>query len=442
MDGDSQLTAWVLFIIFLTLNFCLYAFDAAFKNLNETELEEKKEKDDKAKKLLDLIEKPRNFLITNLFIHMITILIAGIMLFLYDTQKLSGFILHYIQIPQELSEIIGAVIVGIFFCIIIIGFSIVVPKKLGMKYSKGLAFQMVDFMGFLMKLCYPVTWLITFFSKLILKIFHVDLNADFENVTEDEIKSMVSEGHEKGVLEAGEAKMIANIFEFGDKEAKDIMIHRKNIFALDGEISLNQAAAIMLEANKTRFPVYYDDIDNIIGIINFKDVMVRQHNQEQLSSSIKDIKNLLRKAEFIPETRNIDDLFKFMQSTKTHMVIVVDEYGQTSGIITMEDILEEIVGNIMDEYDEEENYILSQKGNTFVVNGMIPLEEINDNLGIHIDEEEYDTLNGYLISKLDRIPHEDEKPEIVLDGVEYKILSVENKMIALVRITILDKNKE
>lgn len=440
MDGASQWTAWVLFVIFLILNFCLYAFDSAFKNLNETELEDTKENDDKARKLLDLIERPRNFLITTLLISMITILIGGIMIFLYDTRKITGFILHYLPMPLELSYVIGATLVGILFCILIIGICSIVPKKIGMKYSKSIAFRMIDFIGFLMKLCYPFIWIITLFSKLILKCFHIDLNADFENVTEDEIKSMVSEGHEKGVLEAGEAKMIANIFEFGDKEAKDIMIHRKNIFALNGEISLDQAAKIMLESNKTRFPVYYDDIDNIIGIINFKDVMVRQQKKENFSSGIKDIKNLLRKAEFIPETRNIDDLFKFMQSTKTHMVIVVDEYGQTSGIITMEDILEEIVGNIMDEYDEEENYILSKKGNTFVVNGMIPLEEINDSLGIHIDEEDYDTLNGYLISKLDRIPHEDEKPQIVLDGVEYKILSVENKMIALVRITILDKN--
>ncbi|MGN0382677.1 MAG: hemolysin family protein [Eubacterium sp.] len=259
-----------------------------------------------------------------------------------------------------------------------------------------------------------------------------------DNVTEEEIMSMVNEGHEQGVLMASEAEMITNIFEFGDKEAKDIMMHRKNIVAVNAQWTLEETVRFMIEENHSRFPVYEGDLDNIIGILNFKDVMIIREGHAYDQSLIKDIPDLLRQAYFIPETRNISDLFKEMQSQKIHMEIVIDEYGQTSGLIAMEDILEEIVGNILDEYDEEEDSIVKVADNVYNVTGMTPLEELEDKLSMHFEvEDDYDTLNGYLISKLDKIPQDNEVYEIDSDGYHFKVLSVEDKMIALVQVTIL-----
>ena len=198
------------------------------------------------------------------------------------------------------------------------------------------------------------------------------------DVTEREIISMVNEGHEQGVLQASEAEMITNIFEFGDKEAQDIMIHRKNIIALDGNMTLQEALTFMISENKSRYPVYDGDIDHIIGILHFKDaVRARETGRSNTitEKKIKSIKGLVREARFIPETRNIDALFHNMRAMKIHMVIVIDEYGQTAGLVAMEDILEEIVGNIMDEYDEEEGHIEEKSENEYVIEGLTPLKE-------------------------------------------------------------------
>ena len=170
---------------------------------------------------------------------------------------------------------------------------------------------------------------------------------------EEEIISMVNEGHEQGVIQESQAQMIQNIFEFTDKEAQDVMTHRRNITAIDGTMNLRDALTFMLDDTHSRFPVYLDNLDNIIGILFLKDAM-RWHTRDQHAYDdwqIKDVPNLLRKAVFIPETRNISQLFKNMQMRKLQMVIVADEYGQTAGLVAMEDILEEIVGNILDEYD-------------------------------------------------------------------------------------------
>jgi len=257
-----------------------------------------------------------------------------------------------------------------------------------------------------------------------------------QQAAEENILSMVNESHEQGYIEASEAEMISNIFEFGDKMAKDIMTHRKNIVAVDGEMTLAEAVEYILEENNSRYPVYVDDIDNIIGILHLKTAVIFSKQQGMSERKLKDIPELLHEAFFIPETRNINTLFRDMQFNKIHMEIVVDEYGQTVGLIAMEDILEVIVGSILDEYDEEENFITACEDGTYLVDGMTTLEDLEDTFGLVYDEEDIDTLNGFLISKLDRILSEDDKPEIEVDGCKYQVLSVENKMISLVRLTL------
>ena len=257
-----------------------------------------------------------------------------------------------------------------------------------------------------------------------------------DNVTEEYIVNMVNEGHEQGVLLASEAEMIANIFELDEKEVKDIMTHRTNVVAINGEINLRDNIGIMLDEKYSRFPVYVENIDNIVGIIHLKDAIIIHERGEHDDWRLVDIPGIVREVGFIPETRNINDVFKDMQREKMHMQIVIDEYGQTSGIVAMEDILEEIVGNIQDEYDNEEENIIKKEENVYIVNGTTTLTELNDVLGLNIQDEDYDTINGYLISCLDRILNDDERPEFKKEGIEYKVLDVQNKMISKVQITI------
>ena len=258
-----------------------------------------------------------------------------------------------------------------------------------------------------------------------------------DNVTEDDIMTMVDEGHEQGVLETREARMIRNIFELDEKQAGNVMTHRKHITALPGSMLLKDAARFVLrEGNNTRYPVYGEDLDDIIGTIHMRDVLVHAESDREAAMELSKVPGVLREAHFIPETRKLDSLFREMQSQKTHMEIVIDEYGQTAVLVTMEDILEEIVGNILDEYDVEEKFIVSQENGELVMSGMTPLSQVQEALDIAFPEEDldnYDTINGLLISRLDRIPREEEMPEVIYQGVRFSVIKVENKMIHTVR---------
>ena len=256
---------------------------------------------------------------------------------------------------------------------------------------------------------------------------------------ENEIISMVNEGHEQGVLETDEATMINNIFEFGDKDAGEIMINRSNILAIDKKMLFHEALNFMLSNRNSRYPVYDENLDNIVGILYLKDAMRFHAKDESLEAPICDIKGLIRKAMFIPETMNINDLFKTMQSKKTQMAIVIDEYGQTVGLISMEDILEEIVGNILDEYDEEEKHIRKVGKDSYIVDGFTPLSDIEKVIPVKFETEDFETLNGFMISKLDRLPEKSEKFSVTLGDYSFSIIKVENRNISKVSVKKIDK---
>lgn len=260
---------------------------------------------------------------------------------------------------------------------------------------------------------------------------------------EDEIISMVNEGHEQGVLETSEATMINNIFDFVDKEAGEIMTNRSNIVAIDKDTGLLDALNFMLNNSNSRYPVFSENLDNVIGILYLKDAMRFHAKDESLDKPISEIKGLIRKAMFIPETMNINDLFKTMQSKKTQMAIVIDEYGQTAGLIAMEDILEEIVGNIMDEYDTEEKHIRKTGKDSYIIDGFTSLNDIEKLLNIKFEVEDFETLNGFMISKLDRLPEKDEKFSTEVSGYLFNILSVENRIVTKVSVKkIITKEEE
>lgn len=235
------------------------------------------------------------------------------------------------------------------------------------------------------------------------------------------------------------AGLIRNIFRYMDKDAKDIMTHRKNIVGIDASQTLEDAFQFMLGENFSRFPIYENDIDEITGFIHLREAATCYLDEKLRKCPVKDLKDYIRPVAFIPETKSIDKLFKEMQAEKNHIVIVLDEYGQTSGLVAMEDILEEIVGNILDEHDEDDSMIHAQVDGSYLVDGLTDLEELEDLLHISFEEEECDTLNGFLIKQLERIPAEDEKCSVVFEPYRFTILSVDNNTIDTVKIEKLAK---
>lgn len=263
-----------------------------------------------------------------------------------------------------------------------------------------------------------------------------------DNVT-DEIKNIVQEGHQQGELLDSEAEMITNIIEFGDKEAHDIMTHRKNIVAIDADTTIKDCFEFVLGENYSRFPVYEADIDHIIGVMHLRDLLKIYADSYKRNHTIYELKDeMLFDPHFIPETRNINALFKSMQSEKVHMAVVVDEYGQTTGIVTMEDILEEIVGNIMDEYDVEEQYIVRDSDGSYIMDGYTQLDDIEDMLNISFADEDSDTLSGFIISRMEHLPEDNEQFEVWYSGYRFSVLEVDNKRVKKVRVTYEPHDEE
>ena len=424
MDGDaSTLLGACLLAFLLILNFIMTAFAAAIRSVSDAELQEAFESEGKPPdEICELKDHSERLMHTIWLLTAVTYTGTG-----YFLTRLTRQHPIYVTFP------ILAILLYLF------GNSI--PEMLGHKNASRWLLHRFGIVRIVMLAVSPLTYIMTLVSHVCVRILGIDPKSFESEVTEDEIISMVNEGHEQGVLDAREAEMIQNIFEMDDKKAGDIMIHRKNIIGIDGAQNLNAAIAFMVEQPLSRFPVYLDNIDNIIGILHFKDAM-RFHTMSQYDNwLIKDIPELIREAKFIPETRGINLLFRGMQSGKLQMVIVADEYGQTAGLVTMEDILEEIVGNIQDEYDKDVEFIRRDGNGDLLMDGMTPLADVEDTLGVSFDET-YDTLNGLLISRLDRIPEDGEKAEITENGYLFQIIEVKNKIIRLVKITKLQEEKE
>lgn len=259
-----------------------------------------------------------------------------------------------------------------------------------------------------------------------------------EEKVEEEILSMVEEGHEQGVIEENEAEMISNIFEFSDKYAKDIMTSRQKIIAVENTCTVDEALHFALENQFSRYPVFEGDIDNIIGVVHLKDLIAAYLKNPNTS-----VMDVLEEPIFIHPTYNISKLLQKMQLQKIHMSIVLDEYGQTEGLVAMEDIIEEIVGNILDEHDEDEEVCIRKlHGGAYLVKGDAGLDELEDIIEIEFPDEDFETLNGFLLYELGRFPMEDEKIEIVYQGYKFTPVKISDKMITLVKIEKSNEKKE
>lgn len=439
MDDGGPTASIIIFVGLLLVNMLFYGFGAAIQCLNRKEVEKRAENKKKAsERLLKIMEKPERYVNTVQFVVTLINLIVGWFYLRMWLEFVRNAAAKVTFLPVRAIGVVSLCITMLFLVYVLLTFGILIPKRIASKYPVHWAYACIHPVHYITWLLRPLTGLTGITSKLILGVFGIREGDEPQDVTEEEIISMVNEGHEQGIFQAGEAEMISNIFEYGEKEAKDIMIHRKSIMALESSTPLQDAVQFMLEERNSRYPVYEENIDHIIGILYMKDAMRALSAGDNRNSALKETKDLLRDAAFIPETRKIDVLFQMMQSQKTQMAIVVDEYGQTSGLVTMEDILEEIVGNILDEYDEEEEHIEEKGNNEYLIEGMTPLEELEERFGIDFEEEELETLNGYLISKMQRIPEEGEDFSIVIGEYHFKVISVENKMIQTVLVTKQD----
>jgi len=446
MDEDGPTASMIIFVVLLLIDIFFYGFGVALDALNEKEVERRadEEKDKRSIRLLKLIGNPAEYVNTvQLITSLINIIIGAVHLGIL-LQSVSDLLraatetgLKSESIPAGVIAVIAAVLSTGLLLYITLTLGVLLPKCLAARAPEKWAYLFITPVYYVTKLLKPFTGLVTVTCGGILKLFGINMKDEEADVTEEEIISMVNEGHEQGVIEASEAEMISNIFELGDKEAQDIMTHRMNIVGIDGEMTLSEAVSFILQENYSRFPVYEETIDHVIGVLHLKDAMRFMAGGDMGHRTLKSLEGLLREPVYVPQTKDVDELFREMQAEKIQMVIVVDEYGQTDGLVALEDILEEIVGNIQDEYDDDSEYIEEKSEDEFVIEGKTPLEEIEERFGISFADEEFETLNGFLISRLDKIPEPGEEFDVDYQGYNFKILLVENKMIQSVLVTRL-----
>ncbi len=442
MDEGSPSVSIFVFLLILIIDIFVHGFCVSIAHLREEEIE-KKAQDNKDKislGLMRILENDSRLISSMQFLGVVlNMLLGGIV-----TYGISGFFINRFDIAgSELLRYVTFILSGLCIALLIMCFGIRIPRRLAKRQPEKWAYVCYYPVNVMYYILLPAVLLTNMLARGVLYVFGIRGDEDQSDVTEEEIKSMVSEGQEQGVLQETEADMITNIFEFSDKEARDIMTNRKAMVAIDANMSLKDAVNFMMDTNNSRFPVYLDDIDHIIGIMHIRDAMKKLSEETDEQLPIRKIKGLLRQPKFVPETRNIDSLFHSMQSSKTQMVIIIDEYGQTAGLVSMEDILEEIVGNILDEYDEDENFIKpTRNAGEYMIEGKTPLENLEKRFDISFEESEFETLNGYLIWKLDRIPEPDEDFSVTVDGYSFKILSVNNHMIQSVLMSKLPEAME
>ncbi len=428
----------VILIVLILINAFFAASEIAFISLNDAKIEMMvKDGNKKAQKIAKMLKTPSRFLAT----IQIGITLAGFLSSAFASDAFADDLAPalYQMIPSVSLETwrgIAIVIITSILSYFTLIFGELVPKRIAMKKSEMIAFASIGVINFISVVTSPFVKFLEFSTNVVSKLFGVTGNEE-EIVTEEEIRMMVDVGEEKGTIELNEKEMINNIFEFNDRSVSEIMVPRTEIFALDSNLAMSEAIMEIAEDYRySRVPVYQDNIDQIIGILYVKDMLLEQKNKNTK------IKNLAKDAYFVPETKDIDEVFAEMRKNKKQIAIVLDEYGGTAGLVTMEDILEEIVGDIFDEFDDIEKEYEKIDENTFILQGSMPIYECRKVLGVAVPEGDYETLSGYLIDELGRIPDEKEKPILELEDIVYKIEKIKNKRIIKVKVCIVDAKKE
>ena len=420
----------IVLIILILLNAYFAASEIAFISLNDAKIEKQaKEGNKKAKQIEKMLKEPSKFLAT----IQIGITLAGFLSSAFASETFADMLAPMLNnliptISVGVWKSISIIIITIILSFFTLVFGELVPKRLAMKHYEKIAFATIGVIRGISIVTAPFVKLLTVVTNGISKLFGVGENEE-ETVTEEEIKMMVNQGEEKGTIKEEEKELINNVFEFNDITVSEIMRHRKDIFAVDISISTEELLDELSkeEYRYSRIPVYDETIDEIKGILYVKDIL-KKINKKNLKE-----KNVVKEAYFISQNRLINEVFKELQKNKMQIAIIVDEYGGTAGLVTMEDILEELVGDIYDEYDKEEKEYEKIDDNTYMLAGSLPIYDVNKLLDADIPEGDYDTISGFLQEELGRIPEDEEKPVVETKKVTYKIEEYEDKRILKVK---------
>ena len=420
----------VILVILIGINAFFASSEIAFISLNDAKIEKQaKAGDKKAKSIQNMLKDPSKFLAT----IQIGVTLAGFLssAFAADTfaEVLSPKLYNLMPFIQEQTwRAISIILITLILSYFTLVFGELVPKRLAMKYTEKIAFSSVGIIKAISIVASPFVKLLTLSTNAISKIFKITENEE-EVVTEEEIRMMIDVGEEKGVIGVAAKEMLNNVFEFNDKIVSEIMVPRTEVFALDKELTIKEVIDILSEDTRySRVPVYEETIDNIVGIVYIKDILLSKKDEN------RKIKELMKKAYYVPETITVDQLFEEMRKNKKQISIVIEEHGGTSGIVTMEDILEEIVGEIYDEYDTSENKVVELDSNTYLIDGSLAIYDLEKIFDIEIPEGDYDTISGYLIDLLGRIPKPKENIIIETEQLDFKVEKVKNKKIVQVKV--------
>ena len=441
-DDPSILPKLLVLIVLILVNAFFAAAEIAVISLSETKLKKQAEEGDKkAKKLLALTQAPDHFLSA----IQIAITLAGFLSSAFAADSFSDPLVNWLvargvtQIPAGTLNTITVIIITIILSYFSLVLGELVPKRIAMKKTEAVARMTVGPVCVIATVCRPIIWLLSKSTNGVLRLLHIDPRADEEEVSEDEIRMMVDLGEERGTIETAEKELIENIFEFNNSTAEDVMVHRTDMVMIWAGDTPEEILNTIRQSGLSRFPVYEEDADDIVGILSTRVYLL---NTQQAHP--KPLRELLYPAYFVPESVRTDVLFRDMQSKKVHLAIVVDEYGGTSGLVTMEDLLEEIVGNIYDEFDPQDEADLVQlDDNLWQVSGSCDLDQLAQALDITFPEDqEFDTLGGLVFAQLSVIPSDGEQLELDAYGLHIKVLNFTDRRVELAQVSKLPPQEE
>lgn len=430
MDGSPS-GNFILIFILVMINAFFASAEMAIVSINKTKITLLAEGGNKkAKLLLDLLKEPSNFLAT----IQVGITFAGFFASASAATSISSGLATFLaSVGVPYSSNIAILLITLLISYITLVLGELLPKRIALQNTERVAMFTVKPVIFISKLTRPFVWFLSASTNLLLKILGIRTEGLEEKVSREEIKSLIELGEEQGALNETERSMIDGIIQFDDILAKEVMTPRTETFCIELKSNIKDNINIILEENYSRIPVYDDDIDNIVGILYMKDIFSNVVNKGLENISIESI---MRKPYMVPETKNIDDLLKELKSTKNHMAILIDEYGGFSGIVTLEDLIEEVLGEISDEYDDNSSRIEKLDDKNYIIDGLVTISDINKYLDLDLQSEIIDTVGGLLLENLGIVPNDCINKEITIDSITFKILSLDDKRIDKIQITL------
>jgi CBS domain protein len=435
MSEGSLLLQFIVIIVLTGINAFFSGAEMSIVSVNKNKIKVMVEEGDKKAILLDnLLKEPSKFLSTIQVGITLASFFASASAAIGLSQFLSVF-LNKMKVPY--SAQLSMIIVTFLLSYVTLVFGELIPKRVALRSSEKMALSSIGVIVFISKIFSPFVKFLTFSTNVVLTLLKLKEDNIEEKVSKEELRSLVEVGREHGIINEVEKEMIENIIVFDEKIAREIMIPRTKVFLIDRNTTIEELFETKEVGKYSRIPVYEEEADNIVGILLTKDLMMEAYKKGFENINISE---MVQEAYFVPETKNVNELFNEMQLEKKHIAILIDEYGGFSGIVTLEDLIEEVMGNIADEYDDEDLSIRQLSPNKYLISGDVSLNDLNDAFHIELESKYYDTLSGLLIEKLGYIPEDDEKiSPITIDGIEFKPQKVRDKKIEKIIVIFLKK---